>query len=56
MNKLYADRNGISVDREKDTESVKLVKELAERDRQNRERGEQILDYYRNGQQKGVRI
>lgn len=48
MNKLYAQRNGMPVDRGKDTEAVKLVKELAERDRQNRERGERILDCYRN--------
>lgn len=48
MNKLYAERNEIPVDKGKDTEAVKLVKELAERNNQNRQRGEQILDCYRN--------
>lgn len=56
MNKMYAQRNGIPVDKGKDTEAVKLVKELAERDRKSRERSAWIISRYTNGRQDGERI
>jgi len=56
MNKLYAQRNGVPVDNTKQTNATRAVEKLIERDRQNRERSAQILDYYKNGQQNGVRI
>lgn len=56
MNKMYAQRNGIPVDKGKDTEAVKLVKELAERDRQSKERSAQIINHYTNRPQDGTRI
>ena len=55
MNKLYADRNGIPVDNTKRDKATRAVDKLIERDRQNRERGKQILDYYRNGRQRTVK-
>ena len=56
MNKLYADRNGIPIDNAKRDKATWAVDKSLEREWQNRERGAQILDYYRNGRQKGVRI
>lgn len=56
MNKLYADRNGIPVDNTKRDKATREVDKLIERDRQNRERSEQILNYYKDLKQKGVRI
>ena len=56
MNNLYAQRNGVQVDSTKQDRSTRAVNKIIERDKQSRERSEQILDYYRNGKQKGVRI
>ncbi len=56
MNKLYADRNGVPVDNTKRDKATRAVDKLIERDRQNRERSAQILDYYKDGRQKGARI
>lgn len=56
MNKLYAERNGVPIDSAKQDKATRAVNKIIERDKQSRERSEQILDYYRNGKQKGVRI
>lgn len=56
MNKLYADRKGVPFDSTKQDKATRAVNRLIERDRQSKERSEQILDYYKNGQQKNVRI
>lgn len=48
MNKLYADRNGVPIDSTKQDQSTRAVDKLIERDRQNRERSAQILDYFKN--------
>lgn len=56
MNKMYAQRNGIPVDNEKQSTAMKVTNELIRKQQESRERSEQILNYYRNGQQKDVRI
>lgn len=56
MNKLYADRNGVPIDSTKQDQATRAVDKLIERDRRNRERSKQIINYYTNGQQDGVRI
>lgn len=56
MNKLYAQRNGVPVDNTKQTNATRAVEKLIERDRASRERSEQIVNYYRDGQQKGMKI
>jgi hypothetical protein len=56
MNKLYAQRHGMPVDSTKRNKATRAVDKLIERDRQNRERSEQILNYYKDLKQKGVRI
>lgn len=56
MNKMYAQRNGVPVDNTKQTNATRAVEKLIERDRQSRERSQHIIDYYTNGQQKGMRI
>lgn len=55
MNKLYAGRR-IPVDNTKQDMAIKAVNKIIERDKQSRQRSTQILDYYKNRQQKGVRI
>lgn len=54
MNKLYADRNGVPIDSIKQDKATRAIDRLIERDRQNRERSAQILDYYTN-KQKGLK-
>ena len=54
MNKMYAQRNGIPVDSTKQDKATWAVDKMIERDRQNRERSAQILDYYTN-KQKGLK-
>lgn len=56
MNKLYADRNGEPIDRTKQDRATRAVNKIIERDRQNRERSAQILDYYANRQQDRTRV
>lgn len=56
MNKLYAERNGVPIDSAKQDKATRAVDKLIERDRQNREHSEQILNYYKDLKQKGVRI
>lgn len=53
MNKLYADRNGVPIDSTKQDQATRAVDKLIERDRQNRERSKQILDYYVSGTSAG---
>ncbi len=55
MNKLYADRNGVTVDSTKQDKATRAVNRMIERDRKSRERSAQILDCYRNGRQKNVK-
>lgn len=55
MNNLYANRNGIPVDSTKQDKATRAIDRLIERDRQNRERSAQILDYYTNRRQKDVK-
>lgn len=55
MNKIYAQRNGIPVDNAKQDKATRTIDRLIERDRQNRERSAQILDYYMNRRQKDVK-
>ena len=56
MNKLYAQRNGVPVDNTKRTNATRAVEQLIERDKQSRERSQNIIDYYTNGQQKDMSI
>ena len=56
MNKLYADINGVPIDSAKQDKTTRAVDKLIERDRQNRERSAQILDYYTNRQQDRTRV
>ncbi|MDE7280369.1 MAG: hypothetical protein K2N36_01335 [Ruminiclostridium sp.] len=56
MNRLYADMSGKQTDNTKQTNATRAVEKLIERDRQSRERSQHIIDYYTNGQQKGMRI
>lgn len=56
MNNIYVNRNRIPVNTTKQDKATKAINKIIERDKQSRERSEQILDYYRNGKQKGVRI
>ncbi len=55
MNKLYADRNGVTVDSTNQDKATRAVNKMIERDKKSRERSAQILDYYRNGRQKDVK-
>ena len=55
MNKLYADRNGKRTDN-KESAAVRQARKLIEREKAAKERSSQIIDYYTNGQQKGMRI
>lgn len=55
MNKLYADK-GAPVDNTKQDMAIKAVNKIIERDKQSSERSTQILDYYKNRQQNGMRI
>lgn len=56
MNNLYAQRNGVPVDSTKQDRATGAVNKIIERDRQNRERSAQILDYYTNRQQDRTRV
>lgn len=55
MNKLYADK-GVPVDNTKQDMAIKAVNKIIERDKQSMKRSTQILDYYKNRQQNGMRI
>ena len=55
MNKLYADKNGKPIDKQ-NTATVEAVNKMIERQKATRERSSQIISYYTNGQQKGMRI
>ena len=54
MNKMCAQRNGVPIDSAKQDKATRAIDRLIERDRQNRERSAQILDYYKN-EQKGLK-
>ena len=56
MNKLYAKRHGMSVENTKNTTAENAVKKLIEREKESKERSQHIIDYYRNGGQKGTEI
>ncbi len=55
MNKLYADRNGMTADSTKQDKATRAVNKMIEGDKNSRERSAQILDYYRNGRQRDVK-
>lgn len=55
MNDLYKKRHGIPVDESQST-PVKLVNELIRKQQESKERSEQIINHYRNGQQKDMKI
>ncbi len=48
MNKIYTQRNRIPVDSTKQDKATRAVNKMIERDKQNRERGERIIDCYKN--------
>lgn len=56
MNNIFANRNGIPVDNTKQDRATRAVNKIIEQDWQSRERSAQILEYYKNGKQKDVRI
>lgn len=55
MNKMYADRNGKQTDT-KESVAVNQARKLIERQKAAKEKSAHIIDYYTNGQQKGMRI
>lgn len=50
MNRMFADRNGKPIDN-KENPALKQVRKMIER-----QNAASIVDYYTNGQQKGVRM
>lgn len=56
MNDLYKRRHGIPVDNENQSIAMKATNEMIKKRQESEERRQRILDYYRNGQQKDVRI
>ncbi len=55
MNKMYATRNEKTVDN-KENAAVRQARLLAEREKATKEKSENIVDYYANGRQGGVRV
>lgn len=56
MNDLYKKRHGIPVDNENQSIAMKATNEMIKKRQESEERRQRILDYYRNGQQKDVRV
>ena len=56
MNEIYAKRHGEPIGNGNESTAMRAVNKLIERDRASRERSEQIVNYYRDGQQKGMKI
>ncbi|MCM1189370.1 MAG: hypothetical protein NC541_08745 [bacterium] len=55
MNKMYAKRNGKPVNNS-ESSAVRQARLLVERQNAAREKSEQILNQYRHGQQRGMRV
>ncbi|MDE7430660.1 MAG: hypothetical protein K2N34_01895 [Lachnospiraceae bacterium] len=56
MNEIYAKRHGEPIDNRNESTAMRAVNKLIERDRASRERNEQIINHYRDGQQKGMKM
>lgn len=56
MNDLYKKRHGIPVDNENQSIATKATNEMIRQRQELEERRKRILDFYKNGQQKDVRI
>ena len=56
MNEIYAKRHGEPIGNGNESTAMRAVNKLIESEKESRERSEQIINYYRDGQQKGMKM